>query len=80
MMLCSTRAGGSGQYDYYIARVSSDPAAAAKIWNLNAYCPAGVAINTSLNELGASYLPSRMMSETGEWEPTPEGTFWNSGQ
>lgn len=78
VMVCSVRSGGQGQYDYYIAKVSGNSSDAAKIWNLNEYCPAGKKINTGLNELGASYLPSRLMYENGEWVETPPGTYWNS--
>lgn len=49
LILCSTRQDSRGQYDLYIANDRS-----GAIYTLSAYNPA---INTGLNELGASYCP-----------------------
>lgn len=50
LILCSTRQDSRGQYDLYIANDSS-----GAIYSLSDYNPA---INTNLNELGASYCPA----------------------
>lgn len=47
VILSSDRAGGTGNYDLYIADINS-----GKIWSLNKY---NTGINTSKNELGACY-------------------------
>ncbi len=47
VLLSSTRAGGMGQYDLYIADIVS-----GKIWSLNVYLKG---INSAKNELGAAY-------------------------
>jgi Tol biopolymer transport system component len=80
MLVCSTRPGGEGQYDYYVALTSPAPADAYKIWNLNDYLPSGASLNTPLNELGASYLPSRLMDKSGAWVETSVGNYWNSAE
>ena len=51
LFLVSTRAGGKGQYDLYIANEKS-----GSIYSLNAY---NGRINTSLNELGPAYTTAR---------------------
>lgn len=51
LFLVSTRSGGKGQYDLYIANENS-----GSIYSLNAY---NTKINTSLNELGPAYTTAR---------------------
>jgi len=47
VVLSSTKSGGSGQYDLYIADIKN-----GKIWSLSLY---NSNVNTSMNELGACY-------------------------
>lgn len=78
VMVCSTRrvnGVSQGGYDYYIAKVTD--AKASEIWNLNLYTDTANRINTELEELGASYLPSRLMFNSGEWAQTGDGVYWN---
>ena len=51
LFLVSTRSGGKGQYDLYIANENS-----GSIYSLNTY---NAKINTSLNELGPAYTTAR---------------------
>lgn len=79
VMVCSTRSAGSlamGGYDYYIARVNG--ASPDDIRSLNLYCDGENRINTPLEELGASYLPSRLMYNSGRWVETAPGMYWDS--
>jgi Tol biopolymer transport system component len=47
VVLSSTKNGGRGQYDLYLADIKS-----GKIWSLNLY---NAYINTATNELGSCY-------------------------